>query len=143
MLQQLKVDLPTFHLSQVLRNTPDEKVAHLSSRRVSWDVVADSRGVSSNMVANRGVSRCPGGDMVADRGVSRDVVADRRVSRDVVADRGVTRDVVADRRVSRDVVANRGVSKSILRVLRALHQEASLPQVVLLHLSGEHLHAGV
>ena len=72
-----------------------------------------------------------------------DVVADRRVSRDVVADRGVTRDVVADRRVSRDVVANRGVSKSILRVLRALHQEASLPQVVLLHLSGEHLHVGV
>ena len=113
MLQQLKVDLPTFHLSQVLRNTPDEKVAHLPHRRLSWDVVADSRGVSSNMVANRGVSRCPGGDMVADRGVSR------------------------------DVVANRGVFKSILRVLRALHQEASLPQVVLLHIGGEHLHVGV
>ena len=71
--------------------------------------------------------------MVAYRGVSRDRVADRRVSRDVVANRGV----------SRDVGANRGVSKSILRVLRALHQEASLPQVVLLHIGGEHLHVGV
>ena len=62
MLQQLRVDLPTFHLSQVLRNTPDKRVAHLPSRRVSRDVVADRRGVSSNMVANRGVSR----DVVAD-----------------------------------------------------------------------------
>ena len=85
--------------------------------------------------------------MVADRGVSRDVVADRGVSRVVMANRGVSRcpgrDMVADRGVSRDVVANRGVSKSILRVLRALHQEASLPQVVLLHIGGEHLHVGV